>query len=154
MKGNSAPRGLAEPVIRPVQSLDELSELFDLVGAQLPTRLTRVDHRLAELAQHFPDDQPLMLVATIEGKPVGGALAFRRNAEGATLRVVGVSEEHRSQGIGHRLLKAVEDAAAVLGVRTMSLGADEARGFYGPLGYSQIGGEWQKALRRRAPRQH
>jgi GNAT superfamily N-acetyltransferase len=142
-----------EPLIRPVQSLDEC-ELFDLVGAQLPTRLTRVDRRFAELAEHFPEDKPLMLVATIGGKAVGGALAFRRNAEGVTLRVVGVSEDYRSQGIGHRLLKAVEDAAAVLGVRTMSLGADEARGFYGPLGYSQIGGEWQKALRRRTPRQH
>jgi hypothetical protein len=50
-------------VIRPVASLQELAQVFDLVGAQLPQRLTRQDRRFAELARRFPADRSLMRVA-------------------------------------------------------------------------------------------
>jgi hypothetical protein len=64
-------------VIRPVASLQELAQVFDVVGAQLPQRLTRHDRRLVGLARRFPTDRSLMLVADGQGGIVGGALAFR-----------------------------------------------------------------------------
>jgi hypothetical protein len=64
-------------VIRPVASLQELAQVFDVVGAQLPQRLTCHDRRLVGLARRFPTDRSLMLVADGQGGIVGGALAFR-----------------------------------------------------------------------------
>jgi GNAT superfamily N-acetyltransferase len=95
-------------VIRPVASLQELAQVFDLAGAQLPQRLTRQDRRLVELARRFPADRTLMLVAQDQGGIVGGALAFRTDpaspACGVTLRLIGLAPAHRGKGLGRRLL--------------------------------------------------
>src|SRR6266540_840793 len=64
-------------VIRPVASLQELAQVFDLAGAQLPQRPTAQDRPFAELARRFPADGSLMLLAEDQGRIVGGALAFR-----------------------------------------------------------------------------
>ena len=64
-------------VIRPVASLQELAQVFDLAGAQLPQPLTHHDRRSAQLARRFPSDRSLMLLAEEQGRIVGGALAFR-----------------------------------------------------------------------------
>jgi hypothetical protein len=74
-------------VIRPVASLQELAQVFELVGVQLPHRLTRHDRRLAELARRFPADRTLMLVAEDQGGIVGGALAFRTDPAAAACGV-------------------------------------------------------------------
>jgi GNAT superfamily N-acetyltransferase len=128
-------------VIRPVASLQELAQVFDLVGAQLPQRLTRHDRRLVELARRFPADRSLMLVAEGQGGIVGGALAFRTDpaspACGVTLRLIGLAPAHRGKGLGRRLLEEIEAAALRLGASEISLGASVAeRGFYLRLGYA------------------
>jgi hypothetical protein len=64
-------------VIRPVASLQELTQVFDLVGAQLPRRLTRRDRRFTDLARHFPADRSLMLVAEDQGRIAGAGLPDR-----------------------------------------------------------------------------
>ncbi|SRR6266498_1972829 len=128
-------------VIRPVASLQELTQVFDLVGAQLPQPLTRRDRRFAELARRFPTDRSLMLVAEDQGRIVGGALAFRTDPAspgcGATLRLIAVTPAYRGNGLGRRLLDEVEAAVIQLGTSEISLGASDAeRGFYLRLGYS------------------
>ena len=128
-------------VIRPVASLQELAQVFELAGAQLPQRLTRHDRRLAELARRFPADRTLMLVAEDQGGIVGGALAFRSDpaaaACGVTLRLIGVAPAHRGKGPGRRLVEGVEAAARRLGASEISLGASGGqRGFYLRMGYS------------------
>src|SRR6266511_2345455 len=127
-------------VIRPVASLQELAQVFELAGAQLPQRLTRHDRRLAELARRFPADRTLMLVAEDQGGIVG-ALAFRSDpaaaACGVTLRLIGVAPAHRGKGPGRRLVEGVEAAARRLGASEISLGASGGqRGFYLRMGYS------------------
>ena len=65
--------------IRPVASLDELAEAFDVIGAQLPQRLTHADRRFAELARRFPEDRALMLVVE-----VGAASSAGHSPSGGT----------------------------------------------------------------------
>src|SRR6266542_2788928 len=145
-------------VIRPVASLQELAQVFELAGAQLPQRLTRHDRRLAELARRFPADRTLMLVAEDQGGIVGGALAFRSDpaaaACGVTLRLIGVAPAHRGKGLGRRLVEGVEAAARRLGASEISLGASGGqRGFYQrmdaiardgrDLMVSSNGGDWR-----------
>jgi GNAT superfamily N-acetyltransferase len=93
-------------VIRPVGPLQELAQVFDLLGAQLRQPLTHKDRRFAELARRFPADRSLMLLAKEQGRIVGGALAFRTDpdspAGGVTLRLVAVTPAYRGMGLGRR----------------------------------------------------
>jgi GNAT superfamily N-acetyltransferase len=127
-------------VIRCVESVQELAEAFDLMGAQFDSPLTHVDRRFFDLARRFPEDRSLMVVVTNEGRIVGGALAFRTGhepgpASDVTLRIIALVAGHRGQGLGRRLVERVEQEATNLGARGISLGADEAVGFYHHLGY-------------------
>ena len=132
--------------IRPVASLGELAAAFDAIGAQLPGRLTHEDRRFGDLAARFPADQALMLVVEEGGRLRGGALAFRRDARGATLRIIGLEPGVRGLGLGRRLVERIEREAARLGVALISLGADDAIGFYRRLGYYEAGGAMHKRL--------
>lgn len=134
------------PVIRPAASLEELAEAFDVIGAQLPQRLTHEDRRFADLVCRFPEDRSLMLVVEDRGRIIGGALAFRRNPSGVTLCVIGLDPSVRRMGLGRRLVEQIEAKAARIGVGTISLGTDEAIGFSMQLGYSQAGGALHKQL--------
>jgi GNAT superfamily N-acetyltransferase len=134
------------PIIRPVASMDELADAFGVIGAQLLQRLTHKDRRLADLAARFPEDRSLMLVVEDGGCLVGGALAFRRAPRAATLRIIGLDPGVRGTGLGRRLVERIEEEAARLGVDTISLGADEAIGFYTHLGYAEAGGAWHKRV--------
>ena len=71
-----------------------------------------------------------MLVVEKDGRIIGGALGFR-----STLRIIGLEPSARGKGLGRRLLQTFELAAMRRGVRTISLGADEAKGFYLRMGY-------------------
>src|SRR5437667_1053872 len=117
-------------VIRPVATVHELAAAWDLIGAQFTPPLTRADRRFAELGGRFERDRSLMLVAEDRGRLVGGALAFRSSRSAVTLRILGLDPGVRKTGLGRRLIEALEEAARRLGVRTISLGADEAVGFY------------------------
>lgn len=136
-------------MIRPAASLEELAEAFDVIGTQLPQRLTHEDRRFADLVARFREDRSLMLVVEDRGRLVGGALAFRRNPRGVTLRIIGLDPTVRRTGLGRRLVEQIEAEATRLGVGTISLGADdEAIDFYKHLGYAEAGGAWHKQLER------
>lgn len=135
-------------VIRPVGSLEELVDVFDVIGAQLPQRLTHDYRRFADLVRRLAEDRGLMLVVEDQGRIIGGALAFRRNPGGVTLRIIGLEASARRRGLGRRLVEKIEQQAARLGVGTISLGADDAVGFYTHLGYREVGGALHKQLGR------
>lgn len=129
--------------LRPVRSLEELEWVFDILGRQFATPFTHQHRRFADLAQRYPQDRPLMVLAERDHGGdvtiVGGALAFRaaEGSPGATIRLVAVVEAHRGMGLGRRLLEHIEAEAVRLGVDTVFLGAGaDVRGFYLKLGYS------------------
>lgn len=134
----SAPtRGATMVEIRPVEGADELRQVFDLLGAELPEPIDRSDFRFRDLDSHYPADRPLMVVAKAEGRLVGGALAFRNDHNWVTLRTIAVVEAFRHRGIGGRLVERVESEARLLGVESIGLGTDEPEvGFYFHLGYT------------------
>jgi GNAT superfamily N-acetyltransferase len=123
--------------IRPVEDRDELRRVFDLLGGQMHPPIDTSDFRFRDLDSHFPDDRPIMVVAVAEGRPVGGALAFRNDNGVVTLRIIAVVEAFRHRGIGRRLVERVESEAQLLGVETIGLGTDEPEvGFYFHLDYT------------------
>jgi GNAT superfamily N-acetyltransferase len=160
----AAPPSAAAPParyrIRPAASLEELAVACDVIGAQIVPPLARGDRRLQEVARRFPEDQPLMLVVreptapparaaplADAGRIVGGALAFRTGPRGVTLRMIGLEPRARGQGVGRRLMAAVELAALRLGAGAISLGAErDVRGFYARLGYAGRGAMLHKGL--------
>ena len=65
---------------------------------------------------------------------------------GVTLRVIGLDPGARGAGIGRRLVEEIEREASRLGVRLISLGPDEAAGFYERLGYARSGDAYHKSI--------
>ncbi|MDQ3642307.1 MAG: GNAT family N-acetyltransferase [Actinomycetota bacterium] len=134
--GTARTRGVTMVEVRPVEAREELGRVFDLLGAEVAERIDTRDFRFGDLDAHFPDDQPLMLVAVAESRPVGGALAFRNDNGWATLRIIAVVEAFRHRGIGRRLVERTESEARLLGVEGIGLGTGEAVGFWFHLGYT------------------
>ena len=149
----------AEVVIRPIASPRELARAFELADARTAPTLAQ-DQRFLDLARRFHDDHPLLLVAELHGQIVGAAFAFRRQGPGdqdATLRNVTVLSPHHGKGIERRLVAAIEQAAASLGVVSVYLGGatGDERDFYLAMGYRgrHQGGLMSKQLPRpRRPR--
>ena len=134
--GPERTRGATAIEIRAVRDLADLRAAFDLAGAQLPEPIGSGDHRVDDLVERLPTDQPLMVVATAEGDLVGGALGFRNDNGTVTLRIIGVIPAFRHRGIGRRLVERVEAEARRLGAHSVALGTDEAVGFWYHLGYT------------------
>ncbi|HET7769385.1 MAG TPA: GNAT family N-acetyltransferase, partial [Chloroflexota bacterium] len=85
--------------------------------------------------------------AETDGEIVGGALGFRPNGGAITVRAIGVAPHARRQGLGRRLLAALELEAMKLGGGGINLAAtDDARGFYQRLGYAGRGSLMQKGF--------
>lgn len=114
---------------------DHLAEVFDLVGAELSPPIDSTDARFADLERRFPADRALMIAASLNGAPIGGALAFRHAPTAATLRAIGVIRPHRGRGVGRRLVEEVEAGARRVGVREISLGTAQAASFWSHLGF-------------------
>ena len=138
-------------VLRPVRSLLELTEVFDLIGAQMTPPITHTDRRFHDLARRFPEDRTLMLVVEDQGRIVGGALAFRkvrRGGSGVTLRMIGLEPGARGHGLGRRLMQTLELQASRLGAPAITLGGARAeiKGFYVRLGYAGRGTMLSKGL--------
>lgn len=125
--------------LRTVASLEELAEVFDLVGSQFDPSFDRTDeHRFGDLRNAFPKGRELLLVAEAERGVVGGALGFTNDGVNTTLRALAVKEEHRRQGIGRSLLGSFEDGVRLCGAETINLGASDAVGFYVRHGYQTL----------------
>jgi GNAT superfamily N-acetyltransferase len=150
-----------EVVIRPVASPRELARAFELIGARRAPALEQ-DRYFLQLARRLPDDRPMMLVAELDGQPVGAGFAFRKNStpacRTATLRNVAVQSPYRGLGLERRLIQRIEDGAARLGVTGIVLGGPHGaeRQFFLSMGYRgrHEGGFMGKQLtaRQRDPR--
>lgn len=122
--------------IRPLQDRTELRRVFDLIGAELAEPIDSGDIRIRDLDCRFPGDRRLMVVAETEGRPVGGALAFRNDDGWVALRIMAVLEPFRHRGVGRRVVERVETEARALGAQGVALGTDESVGFWFHLGYT------------------
>jgi GNAT superfamily N-acetyltransferase len=149
--GRTSPAAPTRYVIRPVESMEELTTTFDVVGAQFVPAITHEDRRFQDLARRFPEDRPLMLlVEEVEaqdstGRIVGGALAF--GERGITLRAIGLEPRVRRQGLGRQLIERLELEAIRRGATGINLGAsDDSKGFYARLGYAGRGTMMHKGL--------
>jgi GNAT superfamily N-acetyltransferase len=60
--------------------------------------------------------------------------------------VIAVEPVARGTGLGRRLVKAIEQEASRLGAKLISLGADDAAGFYERLGYVRSGNAFHKRI--------
>jgi len=116
--------------IRRVRSVEELRDVFEVLGRLFTPRIERDDRRIDDLVRRYPIDRPLMLLVESSDRIIGGALGFS-----STLRIIGLDPKFRGLGLGRRLLQTFEVAAMRHGVRELSLGAEEAKGFYLRLGY-------------------
>lgn len=94
-----------------------------------PDDLWRGDARL--LGEHLAgtrDDTLLLVVADAADRPLGLALATLRpellsGAPSAHLEAIVIGPDARGQGVGRRLLEAIERATAARGARSMTLHA-------------------------------
>lgn len=83
-------RGVAMIEVRPAADRAEMVKIFNLASGQIAEPIDVSDsHRFRDLDERFPADQQLMVVAIADGRPVGGAFAFRTSDDRATLRLVG-----------------------------------------------------------------
>ena len=136
-------------VIRPVQSLAELVEVFDVIGAQLEPARTPVNHGLAELVALFPERRAVMMLAEDDGRIMGGAYV----GPGGSMAIALVPEA-RGQGLGTRLVQRLEVGAMWLGLPALEADSptDRTRDFYLRLGYYGRGSTMRKELSAAATR--
>jgi GNAT superfamily N-acetyltransferase len=132
-----------EPVaaitIRAVGSIAELTEVFDLLGAQFDPPIDHTDERrFGRLRSVFPQQRDLLLVAEAGQELIGGALGFLDDDAHVTLRILALAANHRRRGVGRSLLQAFENNAMALGATRVSLGADQEVGFYIRHGYQTM----------------
>jgi len=95
--------------------------------------------------QQFVCDQSLgvLLVAKADGEPIGACLMveseFEPNHDVAPwLTGLFVTPEHRNEGAGSILVRAIEDQARQRGFSRLNLYTSEAAGFYARLGWSIV----------------
>jgi acetyltransferase (GNAT) family protein len=125
----------ARYVIRPVNSLEELTRVFDFVGAHVTPRITQADRRFRELVHRFPEDRSLMLVVEDRHRLVGGLLACRRGYT-AAVRAIGLAPGLPVEGLMTRLLQTVETEAMRLGAsQVYEGGVGDLRDLYERQGY-------------------
>ncbi|MGY4256618.1 GNAT superfamily N-acetyltransferase [Bradyrhizobium sp. USDA 4516] len=93
--------------------------------------------------QQFAADRSLgvLLVAKADGAPIGACLLveseFEPNHDVAPwLTGLFVVPEHRNEGVGTILVRAIEDQARQRGFSRLNLYTSEATGFYARLGWS------------------
>jgi GNAT superfamily N-acetyltransferase len=84
----------------------------------------------------LPGESPMMLAVKRGQTIVGAALGHVDRDELGTVDHLAVAAAERYQGLGRRLLSAMESGARSLGVRRLTLGSvDGAVGFYERCGY-------------------
>lgn len=92
------------------------------------------------------DPQCVHFLAEVGGEPVGVARLRDAGNGVAKAERVAVLREHRGQGVGEALMRALEQVARERGFRQVRLGAQlTALGFYERLGYTVEGEEFLDA---------
>lgn len=131
-------KGEAMAEIREITTSEELAEVFTMLGRFFAPQFDSSDRRFGDLQQRLQEDHKLMTVATLDGERVGGCLAFRTSDEAVTLRIIAVVPDRRRQGIGRALVRHLEETVVSEGAASISLGADDAIGFWFRLGYTPM----------------
>jgi DNA-binding transcriptional MerR regulator len=110
-------------IIRSVESLDELNNVFEAAGAQFEPPIDRSDEqRFGDLRVAFEaGERDLLLVAESDGTFAGAALGFKGQPS-ATLRILAVHSDYRRRGLGRSLLRAFEGAVERAGGESVALG--------------------------------
>jgi predicted N-acetyltransferase YhbS len=92
-------------------------------------------------ATRFPfEAESLHLVALDEGEVVGCVLFHPEGRDTGRLFQMAVAPSHQKQGLGQKLVRALETEVVRLGFRTVTLHArEDAVGFYARLGYETVG---------------
>jgi GNAT superfamily N-acetyltransferase len=130
------------PVDHP-DAADLLRRYFtDIVGRYYGRDATTAEVDDAMADDDPSNDLPLLLIARHGGEPAACA-GLRLVEPGlAEIKRVFVRLEFRGRGAGGRLLAAIEEAAAELGVTTLRLDTRhdlvEARGLYAKHGYREV----------------
>jgi amino-acid N-acetyltransferase len=81
--------------------------------------------------------QVTFLIARSQGQPVG-AIGLERYGNAGLLRSLVVAPDHRLLGLGHELVRALEQHARTLGIAYLVLLTETAETFFTRLGYSAI----------------
>ena len=125
----------ASYLVRPVESQDELTTVFDFIGAQRTPALTHEDRRFRELVRRFSEDRTLMLVVEADSRVVGGLLACRRDSA-VTPRAIGIAPGLPQEDLMTRLMQTLETEARRLGASEIyEGGVGDLRDFYKRRGY-------------------
>jgi GNAT superfamily N-acetyltransferase len=128
---------------------DDIALLLEQLG--YPSGASAVQARLERLA--IVGDR--VVVAEVDGRAVGVAHvqvspALERERPVAKIGALVVDEEHRSQGVGRALLRAVEDEARARGCGllfvTTSESRDDAHAFYERTGLEHAGRRYVRTL--------
>ena len=128
--------GPASYVIRPITSLDELTRVFDLLGARATPRINHEDRRFRELARRFPEDRSLMLALERPDRRIAGGLLACRRGPGVTLRAIDVEPGLARDELIGRLLATLEIEAKRLGAdEVFEGGVGAGRSLYERRGY-------------------
>jgi len=92
------------------------------------------------------DDDAIHFVAYHDGTAIGAARLRPIDAETGKVERVAVSEPHRGNGWGRRLMAAVETEARDRDLSTLVLHAQTSvEGFYRTLGYRTVSDEFEEA---------
>lgn len=137
-RGTLRPRR-EHPVVRPVSSPQELAEAIALAVRSFPGLHQRTGRGPEYYPARLAEQADLQVVAVVEGRVVGLALASL-GADGAAAAVVGevaIEPDYQRQGLGRALLAEVEARAAARGLRHLALGADQdVASFYLACGWA------------------
>ena len=125
----------ASYLLRPVSSLEELTMVYDFIGAQGTPPATHDDRRFSELIRRFSEDRSLMLVVEAGNRVVGGLLACRRGSS-VTPRAIGLAPGLPQEDLMTRLFQTLETEARRLGASEIyEGGVGDLRDFYERRGY-------------------
>lgn len=125
-------------------ALEEMwAELRD-TGGRFGRAMAEVAEARGQLAKLIDEPAGRLLVAVIDGEPVGMAYVLRQPlvplqaAEAVHIGYVHVRPEHRRRGIGRSLVVAVLDYADAIGAKDVSVAVDptlrDANRFFARLG--------------------
>src|SRR5690606_33361264 len=128
----------AEPVVIDPMRLRDLGDILKIEKLSFSTPWSKQ----AFLSELLDNDRAYYLVAKVDDRAVGYIGVWLVAGEGHVTNVA-VHPDYRGQGIGYRLLKAIEGIALARGHRRMTLEVrtsnDVAQRLYRKLGYVAAG---------------
>ena len=126
------------PVVRPVSSHQELAEAIALAVRFFPDLHERTGRGPEYYPARLAEQADLQVVAVVEGRVVGLALAsLCADGTAAVVGEVAIEPDYQAQGLGRAMLAEVEARAAARGLRHLALGADQdVASFYLACGWA------------------